>query len=84
MRELKFTSYQWLRVTHIEWLTFAEQALDNGFYSVAAKVIFYSVMLKVEKEQSSGYANESFDDECFANQIDYTFVAGLTNPLLIH
>ncbi|RVW56884.1 hypothetical protein CK203_078495 [Vitis vinifera] len=37
LRELKSTSYQWLQVSHIEWLTFAEQALDNGFYSVAAK-----------------------------------------------
>ena len=61
LRELKSTSYQWLQVSHIEWLTFAEQALDNGFYSVAAKVISYCGMLKVEKEKYSFYVNEFVD-----------------------
>ena len=46
MRELKCTSCQWLEVSYLEWLNFAEHSLDNGFYSIAGKVIsifcFYS------------------------------------------
>ncbi|KAH7542755.1 hypothetical protein FEM48_Zijuj02G0108400 [Ziziphus jujuba var. spinosa] len=36
-RELKSTSYQWLQVSYMEWLNFAEQSLDNGFHSIAGK-----------------------------------------------
>lgn len=37
MRELKSTSNQWLQVSYTEWVTFAEHALDNRFYSIARK-----------------------------------------------
>ncbi|GMY10526.1 protein DOUBLE-STRAND BREAK FORMATION [Fagus crenata] len=37
MRELKCTSCQWLEVSYLEWLNFAEHSLDNGFYSIAGK-----------------------------------------------
>lgn len=37
LRELKSTSYQWLHVSCMEWLNFAEQSLDNGFCSIAGK-----------------------------------------------
>lgn len=82
LRELKSTTYQWLQVSHMEWLTFAQQALDNGFYSVTAKVLSCYVMFKVEKEKSAHHVNEYVDNdiiclhykdsECFVNQIDYT------------
>ncbi|KAM7522030.1 hypothetical protein LguiA_011932 [Lonicera macranthoides] len=37
MRELKSTSNRWLQVSHREWVTFAEHALENRFYSIARK-----------------------------------------------
>ncbi|KAL6204354.1 hypothetical protein ACLB2K_021622 [Fragaria x ananassa] len=37
LRDLKSTAQQWLKVPHLEWLNFAQQLLDNGFYSIAAK-----------------------------------------------
>lgn len=40
MREFKSTSNQSLQVSHREWVTFAEHALENRFYSIARKVYF--------------------------------------------
>nr|GLL42906.1 uncharacterized protein LOC109159326 [Ipomoea trifida] len=37
MREQKATSDQKLRVSCIEWLTFAQHSFQNGFYSIARK-----------------------------------------------
>jgi len=53
MRELKSTSCQWLEVSYLEWLNFAEHSLDNGFYSIAGKVIsilfyFDSILVLLE------------------------------------
>lgn len=39
MRELESASSQWLEVSYLEWLRFAEQSLDNGFCSIAVMVI---------------------------------------------
>lgn len=53
MRELKSTSCQWLEVSYLEWLNFAQHSLDNGFYSIAGKVIsilffFDSILVVLE------------------------------------
>ncbi|GLT80723.1 hypothetical protein SLA2020_521470 [Shorea laevis] len=37
LREHKSTSCQWLQVSYVEWLSFAEHCLDNGFYAIANK-----------------------------------------------
>ncbi|GMH12783.1 hypothetical protein Nepgr_014624 [Nepenthes gracilis] len=37
LRESMSSSHQLLRVSHSEWMTFAEHAFDNGFYSIAGK-----------------------------------------------
>ncbi|KAH9662066.1 protein DOUBLE-STRAND BREAK FORMATION [Citrus sinensis] len=37
LRDLKSASCEWLRVSHTEWISFAGQSLENGFYAVAAK-----------------------------------------------
>ncbi|GAB2235781.1 hypothetical protein Droror1_Dr00026222 [Drosera rotundifolia] len=37
MRQSHSVSHQCLRVTHEEWMTFAEHAFSNGFYSISAK-----------------------------------------------
>jgi hypothetical protein len=39
MRELESANCQWVEVSYLEWLNFAEHSLDNGFYSIAGKVI---------------------------------------------
>lgn len=38
MRELKSASFQQLQVSPVEWLNFVEDAVHNGFHSVAVKV----------------------------------------------
>lgn len=42
LRELKSPSCLWLRVSHSEWAKFAVQSMDNGFPSIAGKVIYSS------------------------------------------
>ncbi|KAL9412633.1 hypothetical protein AB3S75_041307 [Citrus x aurantiifolia] len=37
LRDLKSASCEWLRVSHTEWISFASQSLENGFYAIAAK-----------------------------------------------
>ncbi|KDO67015.1 hypothetical protein CISIN_1g039829mg, partial [Citrus sinensis] len=37
LRDLKSASCEWLRVSHTEWISFAGQSLENGFYAIAAK-----------------------------------------------
>ncbi|RDX65979.1 hypothetical protein CR513_55309, partial [Mucuna pruriens] len=37
MRELKSASCQWLMVSPVEWLSFVEDAVHNGFHAVAEK-----------------------------------------------
>ncbi|KAG6629029.1 protein DOUBLE-STRAND BREAK FORMATION [Carya illinoinensis] len=37
MRELESASCQWLEVSYLEWLNFAEHSLDHGFCSIAVK-----------------------------------------------
>lgn len=39
MREHESASCQWLEVSYLEWLNFAEHSLDNGFHKIAVKVI---------------------------------------------
>jgi len=38
MREFKSASCQWLQVSPVEWLRFVEDAVRNGFHTVAEKV----------------------------------------------
>lgn len=45
LRDLKSTSCEWLQVSHLEWLTLAEQLLENGFYAIAGKVKPFCVVL---------------------------------------
>ena len=42
LREFKSASHQWLEVSHVEWLKFAEQSLDYGFYSISIKVCVHA------------------------------------------
>lgn len=39
LREAKYSDDLDLHVFHEEWLTFAQDSLDNGFYTIASKVV---------------------------------------------
>ncbi|XP_042478406.1 protein DOUBLE-STRAND BREAK FORMATION isoform X2 [Macadamia integrifolia] len=39
LRQHKSTTHLWLHVSYEEWLAFAERSLNNGFYSIAVKVM---------------------------------------------
>ncbi|KAK4274851.1 hypothetical protein QN277_018019 [Acacia crassicarpa] len=44
MRELKSASCQWLDVSSVEWLNFVEDALRNGFHSIAEKACQHALL----------------------------------------
>ncbi|XP_077245723.1 protein DOUBLE-STRAND BREAK FORMATION [Tasmannia lanceolata] len=37
LRDLKYANHHEMQVSYVEWLTFADDSLDNGFYSIAVK-----------------------------------------------
>ncbi|MBA0850693.1 hypothetical protein Goshw_004462 [Gossypium schwendimanii] len=43
LREHNSQIHQWLQVSPVEWLNFAEQSLDNCFYAIAAKACDYGL-----------------------------------------
>lgn len=43
LREMKSVNSHWAKVSPQEWLTFAEQSFDNGFFSNAVKVKMSSI-----------------------------------------
>jgi len=47
MRELKSATIQLLQVSPLEWLNFVEDAVHNGFHSVAVKVTNYACIVFV-------------------------------------
>ncbi|XP_028768964.1 uncharacterized protein LOC114748234 [Neltuma alba] len=44
MRTLKSASCQWLDVSPVEWLNFVEDALHNGFHSIAEKACQHALL----------------------------------------
>jgi hypothetical protein len=42
LRDAKYSNSLQLQVSCEEWLTFAKDSLDNGFYTIASKVIRFS------------------------------------------
>ncbi|CAI0549011.1 unnamed protein product [Linum tenue] len=40
LRDLKSSTYQWMRVSYEEWLNFAEHSLENGIHAIARPVNF--------------------------------------------
>lgn len=61
MRELESASCQWLEVSYLEWLNFAEHSLDHGFCSIAVKVIsimfdFTLILVLVELQVTNIYS----------------------------
>ena len=44
LRDAKYCNDLHLQVSRQEWLTFAKDSLDNGFYTIASKVVLLSLL----------------------------------------
>jgi hypothetical protein len=42
LRDANYSDNHHLQVSRQEWLTFAKDSLDNGFYTIASKVIRFT------------------------------------------
>ncbi|KAF3966025.1 hypothetical protein ACB098_08G019100 [Castanea mollissima] len=61
MRELKSTSCQWLEVSYLEWLNFAQHSLDNGFYSIAGKACENALLCLKKTDIANPKIDEFFE-----------------------
>ncbi|GAV74412.1 hypothetical protein CFOL_v3_17892 [Cephalotus follicularis] len=62
LRELKSTTYQWLQVSYLEWLTFAEQSTDNGFNAIAGQACDNALLCLQRNNRANLKADKGFDD----------------------
>ncbi|XP_062086631.1 protein DOUBLE-STRAND BREAK FORMATION [Humulus lupulus] len=61
LREFKSTSCQWLEVSHMEWLNFAEQSLDYGFHSIARKACENALLCFQKASKTDSETTEFFE-----------------------
>ncbi|XWS53382.1 hypothetical protein CRYUN_Cryun11dG0152500 [Craigia yunnanensis] len=61
LREHKSRIQQWLQVSHLEWLNFAEQSQENGFYAIAAKACDYALSCLRRNDAAELKTDESFE-----------------------
>ncbi|KAF4370798.1 hypothetical protein G4B88_030518 [Cannabis sativa] len=61
LRDFKSTSCQWLEVSHMEWLNFAEQSLDYGFNSIARKACENALMCFQKASKTNLETTEFFE-----------------------
>ncbi|XP_052479064.1 protein DOUBLE-STRAND BREAK FORMATION [Gossypium raimondii] len=62
LREHKSQIHQWLQVSPVEWLNFAEQLLDNRFYAIAAKACDYGLSCFHKNEIVRSKTDESCEN----------------------
>ncbi|KAJ4725510.1 F10K1.23 [Melia azedarach] len=62
LRDLKSSSRIWLQVSHMEWLNFAEQSLENGFYAIAGKACESAESFLQQKNVANSKAEEIYKD----------------------
>ncbi|XWS29066.1 hypothetical protein CRYUN_Cryun25bG0124700 [Craigia yunnanensis] len=62
LREHKSRIQQWLQVSHLEWLIFAEQSLENCFYAIAAKACDYALSCLRRNDVTESKTDESFEN----------------------
>jgi hypothetical protein len=48
LRDAKYSDNHHLQVSREEWLTFAKDALQNGFYTIASKVVQFPITVLVD------------------------------------
>ncbi|XWS74394.1 hypothetical protein CRYUN_Cryun02cG0211500 [Craigia yunnanensis] len=61
LREHKSQIQQWLQVSHQEWLNFAEQSLENGFYAIAVKACDYALSCLPNNDVAKSKTDEPFE-----------------------
>ena len=49
LRDAKFSDSHHLKVSREEWLTFAKDALHNGFYTIASKVLQFPITVLFDR-----------------------------------
>ncbi|KAK8601414.1 hypothetical protein V6N13_058873 [Hibiscus sabdariffa] len=62
LREHKSQIHQWIQVSPVEWLNFAEQSLENCFYTIAAKACDYALSYLPRDEVARSKADESYEN----------------------
>ncbi|XP_062173259.1 protein DOUBLE-STRAND BREAK FORMATION [Alnus glutinosa] len=63
MRELESANCQWVEVSYLEWLNFAEHSLDNGFYSIAGKACENALLCVKRNDIANPKVDELFENE---------------------
>ncbi|OMO82912.1 hypothetical protein CCACVL1_11690 [Corchorus capsularis] len=61
LREHKSTIHEWLQVSHLEWLNFAEQSLENGFFAIAGKACDYALSSMRRNKVAESKTEESLE-----------------------
>ncbi|XVF46197.1 hypothetical protein PTKIN_Ptkin03bG0008100 [Pterospermum kingtungense] len=61
LREHKSQIQKWLQVSHQEWLNFAEQSLENGFYPISVKACDYALSCLGRNEVAESETDKSFE-----------------------
>ncbi|GMI96932.1 DSB formation [Hibiscus trionum] len=69
LREHKSPIQQWLQVSPGEWLNFAEQSLENGFYAIAAKACDYALSSLQRNEIARSKTDESYENSLLTERI---------------
>ncbi|KAK8683659.1 hypothetical protein V6N13_039712 [Hibiscus sabdariffa] len=62
LREHKSQIHHWIQVSPLEWLNFAEQSLENCFYTIAAKACDYALSCLQRNEIARSKADESYEN----------------------
>ncbi|XVE58978.1 hypothetical protein DITRI_Ditri05aG0007100 [Diplodiscus trichospermus] len=61
LREHKSQIQQWLQVSHLQWLNFAEQSIENGYYAIAVKACDYALSCLRRNDVTESKTDESFE-----------------------
>ncbi|XP_021278392.1 uncharacterized protein LOC110412209 [Herrania umbratica] len=61
LRDHKSEIQKWLQVSHLEWLNFAEQSLENGFHAVAVKACDYALSCLKRNDVAESKTDESLE-----------------------
>ncbi|EOY34593.1 Uncharacterized protein TCM_042211 [Theobroma cacao] len=62
LRDHKSEIQKWLQVSHLEWLNFAEQSLENGFHAVAVKACDYALSCLEGNDVAESKTDESLEN----------------------
>ncbi|KAE8713463.1 Lateral organ boundaries domain family protein [Hibiscus syriacus] len=79
LREHKSQIQQWLQVSPVEWLNFAEQSLDNCFYAISAKACDYALSCLQRNEIAGAKTDELYENLLLTERISKIKNCALTS-----